>query len=153
MTGAREPTAFHEAGHLVAAALRGGDWLGPTTLETGTHADGMTWWCAEPAHRAFIIFGGPWAEARHAWGDRPHDDPAFDDALLALLRRSPDEGAYHHAARAFPVAEHAWGRELSAVWPAVSELAEVLLEGAPVVYAQVRAAVTAALPASPAVER
>ena len=147
MTGAGESTAFHEAGHLVADGLRGGAWLRPTALPAGSHADGMTWWCAEPEHRAFIIFGGPWAQARHGWGDRPLDDPAFDDELLAVLHDFPDdEGAYRHAGRAFPVTEHVWAEELAGVWPAVCELAQLLLRGAPVGCAQVQAAVAAALP-------
>ena len=140
-------TAFHEAGHLVAAGLRGVVWLTPTTLPAGSHADGMTWWCAEPEHRAFIIFGGPWAQARHGWGGRALSDSSFDEQFLAVLREFPDDdGAYRHAGRAFPVTEHLWGEELEGVWPAVGDVAQLLLGGAAVASAQVQAALAAALP-------
>ncbi len=145
MTGAVESTAFHEAGHLVAAGLRGGAWLTPTTLPDGSHTDGMTWWRAEPEHRAFIIFGGPWAQARQRWGDRPLD-AAFDEELRGVLNEFPDdEGAYRHAGRAFPVTEHLWGEELAAAWPAVADVAQLLLTGEAAGYVQVQAAVAAAL--------
>ena len=144
VTGAREATAFHEAGHLVAAVLRGGSWLTSTTLETGSHTDGMTWWCAEPDDRAFIILGGPWAQARHSWQSRVDagEEPAFDDELLAVLSAHPeDAGAYSHASRAFPVSEREWGTELTNAWPAMAALADVLLRGEAVTLSEVRAAV------------
>lgn len=144
-TGARELTAFHEAGHLVAAVLRGGTWLSSRTLDAGSHTDGMTWWCAEPDDRAFIILGGPWAQARHGWQSRidaGDEHAAFDDELLAVLTAHPeDAGAYSHASRAFPVSEREWGAELTAAWPAMRVLADVLLRGEAVTLSQVQAAV------------
>ncbi len=86
----REVTAFHEAGHTVAALMRGGSSLLSVSLSDTTHGEGITWHRSKPSDRAFIAYAGPWAEVRHAWGDLAldgldDDGCTFDDALAACL--------------------------------------------------------------------
>lgn len=138
--------AFHEAGHLVAASLRGLSWQVPVSLEHGTHADGMLWWRAEPRDRAFIVFAGPWAQARHSWGDRPLEDGDADFAgeVAAVLRSLPaDDDALRHAAAAYAGVRADWTAELERLWPAVRQVAALLIQDA-VTHVQTQAALDAA---------
>ena len=73
--------AHHEAGHVVAAVMRGGTELHSVTLGE-IHGWGLTrsrqWW-----DHGFIVWAGPWAEARYLWGERPLDVEDEDGAMFA----------------------------------------------------------------------
>ncbi len=86
----REVTAFHEAGHAVAALMRGGSSLLSVNLSDTSHGEGITWHRSPVWDQPFIAYAGPWAEVRHAWGDLPADalddeGYTFDDLLSACL--------------------------------------------------------------------
>jgi hypothetical protein len=63
---ARRTAAFHEAGHAVAAVMRGGSSLTSVSLDEHLHGEGITWSRALVFDQPFLIWAGPWAEARHA---------------------------------------------------------------------------------------
>ncbi len=154
----RRVAAFHEAGHAVAAVMRGGSTLTSVSLDEQVHGAGITWSRAHVWDQAFIIWAGPWAEARHAWGDRPLDGEDEDGCTLAdyvfgvFLTQPVDSADYDRATRADDelgsdgrgrgVAECVvWPAELQQVWPAVEHVAARLLEGDAVAHAEVEAAV------------
>ena len=63
-TDERYITACREAGHAVAALMRGGGEITSITIEPTADYLGYTWTRIKPFDRAFIIYAGPWAEAR-----------------------------------------------------------------------------------------
>ena len=55
--------AFHKAGHAVAGTMRGGSSVTSVTLDD--HICRGTFWArCEDWDRAFVIWAGPWVEAR-----------------------------------------------------------------------------------------
>ena len=84
-TDERYITACHEAGHAVAALMRGGGEITSITIEPTADYLGYTWTRIKPFDRAFIIYAGPWAEARAQW-----TEPTFDGTGRGrLLVRRP----------------------------------------------------------------
>lgn len=152
----RETAAFHEAGHAVAAVMRGGSTLLSVTLSTGTHGAGITWVRHKVWDLAFLTFAGPWAEARYEWA-KIHDDLAVDDISTSdhecevfedwvcgvFLSQPDDMRTYREAGAGDVIREGIWHRELEAVWPAVVRVAERLLAG-DVTHDEVEAFVTEA---------
>lgn len=63
----------HEAGHAVAACLRGSLVESRVTLALPGRT-GFTEYVAAVGDGGFISFAGPWSEARFGWGERPLDE-------------------------------------------------------------------------------
>ena len=155
-------TAYHEAGHAVAAVARGGtlqridlgyvDWSSDDT--SGDRPAG-TLHASHQQNAPFITFAGPWAQATWAVEVDPEKD--FDEALVSVWDDNfdGDEAKYSyivtqlaevstvvglplHGTRPW---ELQWGDELEELWPAVSEVARLLLDGQTVTHTQVRAAI------------
>lgn len=153
----RTITAHHEAGHAVAAVLRGGSSLTSVTLSEA-HGEGITWGRHKPADSSFFAYAGPWAEARYAWpADVPLDGEdaewlTFEDYVTGVILHQPSDAAAVAAhdqqvmdLRAqgldVPAAYTVWHDELERVWPAVQQVAAWLLDGRTVTDADVRALV------------
>lgn len=166
MSSPRTLTAYHEAGHAVAALMRGGSSLLSVTL-SDTHGAGITWHRSHVWDQAFIAYAGPWAESRHQWGDRPLDDLdddgfTFDDvvagcllvggaddataidrglsieAIAAEMGGSADDPGIADQLRPTAAArESVWQIELHRVWTAICEVAARLVAGQTVTSAEV----------------
>lgn len=155
----RKVTAHHEAGHAVAAVMRGGSSLRSITLEP----DGLGGLTLHRGFRwdlGFIAYAGQWAEAYYAdcAGILPRGLTAaeylksgLDEAREWLEYAHPDETEEHDdwahivahlddmAAMMTAVPAHqrptddgvlsVWARELEAVWPAIQTVAARLLAG------------------------
>lgn len=141
----RNITAYHEAGHAVAAVLRGG-WVGGIDIEpdialkqAGTAQLGSN------GDRAFVAFAGPWAETRFQWlGERVDENGCdrhgwtFIDRLRLGLRQNPQD---MRACSGAPWRKRlGWADELETHWPAIDAIAGLLLRDYNVTTAQVRTA-------------
>ena len=96
--GQRWIAAHHEAGHAVAAVMRGGSTLTSVTLSETEHGHGSTWARQHQWDTGFLTYGGPWAEARCKWGDRPldgedEDGATFPDAVTGVFLEQPSDAA------------------------------------------------------------
>ena len=155
----RELAAIHEAGHAVAAVMRGGSTLTSVSL-SDQHGEGITWSNSKPCDSGFGAYAGPWAEARHLWGDRPLDAEdengcAFGDVVMGVLweqqhgtdldmwrRDAAEHARVCELVGVSPAArDEVWDMELSRVWPAVQSVGALLLAGETVTDVQVRALV------------
>ncbi|BBY08113.1 M50 family metallopeptidase [Mycobacterium noviomagense] len=177
-------TAHHEAGHAVAALLRGGGELKSMTIEPTADYAGCTWSRSKAVDRAFIVYAGPWAEARVRWNgptldDFDEDGLDFNDHLMTAFLRNPDDRAaykeaggggdpfQHTIGQMLPSAgsadrdsladflrqqaaqlgidmahpEQVWTAELERVWPAICEVAALLVDGQAVDHDTVQAAI------------
>lgn len=130
-----ERTAYHEAGHAIAAALCAVAWTevrlvasGAERLEEGL--DAWTEFVAEhyeetsPANRAFIAWAGPWAEARYL---APRDLWAALPETQTYGGESDMEGVFEYwqSSDCAPhETEERWARELDCAWPQVQHLAK-----------------------------
>lgn len=56
--------AHHEAGHAVAAVMRGGSELTSVSVDRDRPGHGIAWSRLHLWDRPFVIWAGPWAEAR-----------------------------------------------------------------------------------------
>lgn len=97
MTRERILAAHHEAGHAVAAVMRGGSTLTTVTL-SARHGEGITWANHKPADLAFFAWAGPWAEARHQWdrespAGEDDDGATLDDYITGVLLTQPGDMA------------------------------------------------------------
>lgn len=161
-------TAFHEAGHTVAALMRGDSSLLSVSL-SDTPGEGITWHRSQVWDQAFIAYAGPWAEARHEWGDRPLDDLdddgcTFDEVLAGCMLAggagdapiidqglSPEgiaaelgadvdaEGMAEQLREIAAARESVWQMELERAWLAVCAVAPRLVAGETVTNAEVAA--------------
>lgn len=154
-----ELTAHHEAGHAAASVMRGGSELRSITIKPTQDWRGHTLSRMKVFDAAFIIYGGPWAEARAQWPldtlDGEDDDGyTFDDHLVGawLLNHDGDGRAYEQSLRDEAAAlggfipdresrEATWSMELERAWPAIQRMAQLLLDGKPVTDAVAREAV------------
>jgi len=148
----RTLAAYHEAGHAVAGCMRGSILRSITLGEVP--GDGLTVHRETAGGNPLTSYAGPWAEARHIWGDRPVDEEdedylIFGDHLFGIFLGTGAEDwqelQAHYArlaglAELLPpeitvddlvrITEQKWARELEAVWPAIELIATRLLAGA-----------------------
>lgn len=150
---AAEVTAFHEAGHAVAARLRGAV-VHSVSLDPGltTYSLARTKGQApkvfrngvmvgklpeEPQARepteadAFIAFSGPWAAVRCRWTQPTLDRPdqhgnTFSTYLDAVLRKNTSDYETYSEAPKPPNAESLWSDELERHWPVIIVIARKL---------------------------
>ena len=154
--------AHHEAGHAVAAVARGGtliavrlghaDW---STLDTSADEPGETRHRTSWRDQPFVTFAGPWAEAMwtvehepdvddvgealdYAWEDNSDGDAARYEARVEMLTGAAAQHGFPAVGRAW---EADWADELDGLWPAVCEVAALLIDGQPVTHEMVLAAV------------
>lgn len=73
--------AWHEAGHAVAAVMRGQSTLLSVALGY-RHGEGLTRRRGKPMDDAFFAFAGPWAEDRYRGGVREVADEDQDGLTL-----------------------------------------------------------------------
>jgi hypothetical protein len=143
--------AHHEAGHVVAVVVRGGDllevFLGTTdwsNIDAIADTPGGTRhrsaWEAQP----FVTFAGPWAEAMWYVEQDPDLDD-LDDALDYAWEESADGDTAKYESRLDllnsaatglgfgPVGgrgwEWGWREELEELWPVVCQVAALLIDG------------------------
>ncbi|MGX9297740.1 M50 family metallopeptidase [Tsukamurella paurometabola] len=152
-------TAHHEAGHAIAAVMRGGSSLRSVTIDLNQPGHGLTLHRSAPWDFGFIAYAGPWAEARFLWGERPfderdEDDCDFSDYVVGVLVNQPDDAAVWRAWRNDPVQvavrremdrhgldsqpEDIWHYELESVWPQIQTLAHRIRAGEAVTDDEVR---------------
>jgi hypothetical protein len=137
-------TAHHEAGHAVAAVMRGGDVhhlkLGDPTdaglLDVDRESIGVTRNTSDSWNVPFVAFAGPWAQWRHRketgetedwdlvwdWLDAGSDngwDPLGDYTLMDYDNLTEAQIAL-------------WIEELEPHWPAIVAVAAIALAGDPV---------------------
>jgi len=129
---ARRIAAIHEAGHAVAACMRGGSSLRSVRLGD-VPGTGITYHRSKPCDEPFIAWAGCWAEARLAWGDLPYDatdDEGYEwcDHLTGVFLNQPDH--IPRIDQLGPGTENCWCREVDVAWPVVQTVAERLLAGA-----------------------
>jgi hypothetical protein len=138
-------TAHHEAGHAVAAVMRGGGELLLISIEPTVDYLGHTQTRGKIFDAAFFTFAGPWAEARAQW-PHPHlegpDDDGCDFAdhldFAWMENYGGDANAYEEQIAAEVAMfgeqwrltrEAGWTRELERHWPVIQAVAELLLAG------------------------
>jgi hypothetical protein len=157
--------AHHEAGHAVAAVARGGelvsvwlgevsDWSDPGSNETTGGTRHQTDWLDQP----FVTFAGVWAEATwnaandpdladtdfdevlgFAWNDNSEGDAAKYDDRLAMLRAAAKSFGFGEFIGT--IWEYGWADELTELWPAITEVAQCLINREPVKHESVADAV------------
>ncbi|MEB3023924.1 M50 family metallopeptidase [[Mycobacterium] crassicus] len=139
----RTLTAHHEAGHAVAAVMRGGTQLHYVNVIQDGDTLGFTHYSGRRCDEAFIAYAGPWAEARAQWpisdlNDEDDDGCTFPDYVTGafLTNIDGDAEAYQSALKAellgppdpelLTAREGIWGRELQRAWPVVQQVAQLL---------------------------
>jgi hypothetical protein len=145
----RRRTAYHEAGHAVAAVMRGGKCC-HITIEPEGDYDGRTNVVVAQHNLAFVTYAGIWAEARAEWGkvlDGEDDNClTFDDHVAIAFERNAegDLREYRRLMIALAAAygdlnalltyesEKAWGRQLEAKWLVIQKISELLIAEADV---------------------
>jgi hypothetical protein len=165
---ANERTAHHEAGHAVAAVARGGRLievsLGQFDWAASDLSNDQTAFVRHETtqrNQPFATFAGPWATALwmtendpdvpdldealdYAWGDSSDGDQAKYENIVGQLEGVAAMlglvGSYGGEAvgRAW---ENDWRDELEQLWPAVREIAAMLVDGTEVTHDLVVAAV------------
>lgn len=180
--------AYHEAGHAVAAMMRGGGDLRATPI-VRRDGSGLTLTRVKDGtgDGHFMSYAGPWAEARllteeceraghhecdggavECFSDwlvcvfiqQSHSDPGSEYAAdwQALQRPHPNP-----AMAAFLASEHGdgrglwwegdteqvWRMELGRAWPAIAQVAELLIAGEEVTGATIEALLGAVLTPTP----
>lgn len=151
--------AHHEAGHAMAAVMRGGSSLRGVTIDVDRPGHGLTLHRTAPWDNGFVAYAGPWAEARYLWGSGPLDERdddgcTFSDCVVGVLLHQPGDAAMWGAWLHEPAQENArqamadvgmtfapeevWDRELELVWPEIQTLAQRIRAGEVVTDAEVR---------------
>ncbi|CAM3829609.1 M50 family metallopeptidase [Tsukamurella strandjordii] len=136
--------AHHEAGHAMAAVMRGGSSLRAASIDLDRPGHGLTRFRSAQWDFGFIAYAGPWAEARFKWGDRPlderdEDDCEFSGYVVGVLVNQPDDAtawrSWLHAPEQESLRkaladqgmtfapEVGWERDLEAVWTQIQALA------------------------------
>ena len=139
-TKERYLTAYHEAGHAVAAVVSGRQLISvsigdnPSIRSRGSRKS-----------RGFVSYAGPWAEGRAEWDLGPI--VGLDEHVGCAVYRSSSDAAVFEREPDWVVRR--WGEELEALYPLIQQVAEMLLEGFDDV-ALITAAVNAALAAEEA---
>jgi hypothetical protein len=119
----RIAVAHHEAGHAIAAKLRGASSV-TATIVPDDELDGMTRVLVESWDRDFVIFGGVYGEARHGWEIDAQDAEAYADHGDYIADRID---FVHPELDVDAELAGVWISELDREWPAIVELAERLL--------------------------
>lgn len=148
--------AHHEAGHVVAAILRGATHLHDITARhDGTGFTGARFVAFDGP---FFAFGGIWAEARVQWpSDIPIaaediDGQSFEDYIREVCFEQIDDFIAATSPDGFgmetPTGEDGplwrrWAEELEAVLPVVRIIAEAILVDALINEGEVRDLITA----------
>jgi hypothetical protein len=159
---ARSRHAHHEAGHAVAVVARGGrlirislgtvDW---STPDESADTPGETVHRTAYTDQPFLTFAGPCAEAmwivehdddveelgealEYAWSENYEGDADKYEARVEMLSAAARLLGFPAIGRAW---ESEWIDELEPLWPAVCEVAAMLLDGQPVSHDDVQAAV------------
>lgn len=158
--------AHHEAGHAVAAVYRGStlvrvflgtaDW---SSLDMSTDTPGGTEHVSRRENQPFITFAGPWAEARWSVENDPDyaGDDDMDSALEDAWENNTDGDTVRYQDRVDElqslamqlggfcsvgaVWEWHWSNELDELWPAICEVAALLIGGRTVTHDLVKAAI------------
>lgn len=153
----RTLTAYHEAGHAVASAMRGDSTLVSAMLTDGSSLHrGITHHRSKRVDWPFIAWAGPWAQAKAAWNADTEDerwglefadylagaflDGGRDDAAAVAAHRLELNGMGLDAATARALAantELIWAQEMEQAWPAVVAVARTLLAGDALSHADV----------------
>lgn len=152
----RTLTAHHEAGHTVAAVMRGGSSFRSVDLSRADDGHGLTLHRSKRIDGPFIAYAGPWAEARYLWpagvplDGEDGDGTTFGDHVAGVFLAQPDDLAALapddervQRLRAFDVEADpyaVWHMELERAWPAVQVVAARLLSGDVLTDADVRQA-------------
>jgi hypothetical protein len=127
------------------------DWSKDESADTG----GGTQHRSRYADQPFVTFAGPWATAmwdvehdddvddiyealEYAWDDSSDGDTDKYEKRVAELEGYAAELGFSRIGRAW---ECNWNNELEDLWPAIREVAEMLLDGQPVTHEKVQAAV------------
>ncbi len=155
-------SAHHEAGHAVAAVSRGGRLTDVylRTADLSTHDDsadtpGGTVHLSHRQDAPFVTFAGPWAQAMwtvendpdvddvdealdYAWDDNADGDTAKYQARVEILETVAAQLGF---GRVGPRWEIDWDEELTELWPAICDIAALLIDGKPVSHDTVQAAI------------
>ncbi|BBZ29320.1 hypothetical protein MMAD_36150 [Mycolicibacterium madagascariense] len=131
-------TAFHEAGHAIAARLRGAQVL-RVSIDPGfvtyqlpqvpqkLFRNGQRIENPEPAPAAhedgFIWLAGSWAQVR---AEVPLSDARFPELVAATLEDNATDYAGYLAAQRDPAAEGHWSNQLEQHWPYIIRVANAL---------------------------
>jgi len=148
--------ACHEAGHAVAAYVRGGSVDSMTIKPDGDHL-GLTVTTLENASdRSFAIYAGLWAETRLVWPLPTLEGECygrtFEDCIeLARLTNPYGDGELYVQSLAFEeyegglfvrdAREWTWNEELENYWPAIKAVADILLRDSTATHADIKSAV------------
>jgi len=145
-----ERSAYHEAGHAVATVIRGRKFLRLVSIGASIAHRGNTFHRPSGWNDAFVAWAGPWAQAHAEWNGRPLDGEdeefALDDHLAAAFLIGGQEDSHiveqHFASMPWPSmrsgTERAWSMELTRMWPAITQVAEWLLDGERVTDQRIR---------------
>ena len=147
--------AHHEAGHAVAVIVRGGtlidvflgtaDW---STDDTSADTPGGTRHQTEFPAEPFVTFAGPWAEAMwtvehydhvdelwealdFAWQNNSDGDTVKYEARVSLLSAAAAQLGFPIIGRDWEVD---WAAELEPLWPAVCQVAALLIDNQSVTH-------------------
>lgn len=147
-------TAHHEAGHAVAAVMRG-HTLRTITIRLSDGLLGHTLYRGHTWDHAFIAWAGPWAQARCQWSldgtvelddEHPEEGHIFADELVGAFmsggmedHQAVREGLSEAVAaleRQDPAlaqevthnTEQTWCMELCGMWTVIQQVAQWLLE-------------------------
>lgn len=144
--------AHHEAGHAVAAVARGGKLIEISLTNAFTRH------ISDLSDEAFVIFAGPWAEARwmvatnpdyadehvldvmpYAWdnnsGRTSEHDPRDAVKYEKWVEDRDDWRRHRVAPRNW---ERGWSLEMDELWPAICVVAALLLDGVTITHELVK---------------
>ena len=107
-------TAIHEAGHVVAVILRGGN------VDAITIDPGSTTYTVNRAEWPFVAYAGPWAQARYLWARDP-SRPFSDHLEQCVAEQSVDRERF------LGVDTDGWAEELERQWPVMVNLSNRLV--------------------------